>query len=665
MRKSAVTAALSALALVFSSFTALADYSLNILHINDWHSRIESINRFGSTCSKDDEAAEKCFGGAARLKTAIDGRRAAQSNSNILLLNAGDNFQGSLYYTTYKGAVEAEFLTLMKFDVLAVGNHEFDDGEAGLARFLDRVTFPVIGANVAAAAGSALKGRIGPYAVLEIGGERIGVIGAVANDTAQLSSPGKHVVFNDDVAAITAAAGKLSEQGVNKIIALTHVGYRRDVEAIARIPDIDVVVGGHSHSVLLTGDEDTAGPYPTMVSNPGGYQVPVVQAGSNGKYLGDLSIVFDDAGIVVSAAGKPVLLDSSVKPDSAVLARIAELAAPIDDLRARVVSASLSEIDGSYENCRVRECTMGNLVADAMLARVRDQGISIAVQNGGGLRSSIDAGDVTMGELLTVLPFQNTLSTFRLSGRDIVASLEQAVSQIESGKGRFPQVAGLRFRLDRKIAAGNGRVKSVETREDGGWIAINEDKLYGVVTNDFIRKGGDGYELFASNAVDAYDYGPGLEEVVADYLASNTPYSPVLDGRIIDVDAIPPVAKKPAPVAKVVAVTPEPVKIKKAKKPAATEPEVVSKPAKAAKTKKKPKASKRARVETRPVPKARPKRAAPKPLVHIVRRGETFWKIARKRYGDPTKWKIIRAANKKIRNNRLKPGTRLVLPPLK
>lgn len=659
MKKMAFLAAVSALSFLFPGSAAFADYSLSILHINDWHSRIESINRYGSACSEEEEAADKCFGGAARLKTAIDDRRAARANKNILLLNAGDNFQGSLYFTTYKGAVEAEFLTAMNFDVLAVGNHEFDDGEEGLARFLDRVTFPVIAANMTAGKNSALSGRIGPYAVLEVGGEKIGVVGAVASDTAQLSSPGKDVTFSDELAAITDAVRKLSEQGVNKIIALTHVGYRRDVDIIAKIPNVDVVVGGHSHSVLLTGDEKASGAYPTLVANPGGYQVPVVQAGSNGKYLGDLDVVFDDEGIVLSAAGKPVLLDSSIKPDEAVLARIAELSEPIEELRARVIGSSTSTIDGSRDNCRARECTMGNLVADAMLDRVRTQGIQIAIQNGGGLRASIDSGEVTMGEVLTVLPFRNTLSTFRLSGRDIAASLEQAVSQIEHGKGRFPQVAGLRFRFDRKIAPGKGRIKSVEVFEDGNWSALVDDRLYGVVTNDFVRKGGDGYELFANMAADAYDYGPGLEDVVADYLARNTPYSPALDGRISDADDVSAKVKKPAPAVAVKVVTPKPAKTEELRKPA------VAKPAKSVETPKKTKTVKKARVQTKPVPKARPKKAKKKPLYHIVRRGETFWKIARKRYGDPTKWKIIRAANRKFKNNRLRPGTKLLLPPVK
>ncbi len=430
---------LAASIIVLSSGSAFADYELNILHINDLHSRIESINKFDSTCSAEEESKNECFGGVARLKTAIDAERQKLAGKNVLLLNAGDNFQGSLFYTTYKGAAEAEFLNLMKFDAMTVGNHEFDDSEDGLATFLDKVQFPVVTANVAASASSKIGDRIKPYIVLDKGGQKIGIVGAVANDTPELSSPGPNVLIGNDVADITAAVAELKKQGVDKIIALTHVGYPRDLAAIAKIPDVDVVVGGHSHSFLSSTDPKAEGPYPTMVDNPGGYKVPVVQAGSYSKYLGDLKVVFDDAGIVKEASGAPIAIDSTIKPDEAVLARIKELAAPIEELKSKIVAESAGPIDGSRETCRSAECEMGDLVADALLDRTKSQGMTIAITNGGGLRSSIDAGPVSMGEVLSVLPFQNTVATFQLKGSDLLAALENGLSR--------PLPAGLRHEI--------------------------------------------------------------------------------------------------------------------------------------------------------------------------------------------------------------------------
>jgi hypothetical protein len=146
MKKLALAAAASASALVFSAQASFADYTLNIIHINDWHSRIESNNKYESTCSAEDEGEGKCFGGAARLVTAVRDYRASHEGENVLFLNAGDNFQGSLFFTTYHGAAEAEFLNIMKPDAVTLGNHEFDEGEDTLAAFFDTAEFPVISA---------------------------------------------------------------------------------------------------------------------------------------------------------------------------------------------------------------------------------------------------------------------------------------------------------------------------------------------------------------------------------------------------------------------------------------------------------------------------------------------------------------------------------------
>ena len=174
---------------------------------------------------------------------------------------------------------------------------------------------------------------------------------------------------------------------------------------------------------------------------------------------------------------------------------------------------------------------MGNLVAEAMLDRVKDQGIAIAITNGGGLRASIDAGPVTMGEVLTVLPFQNTLSTFEAKGATILAALENGVSAVEESEGRFPQVAGLRYSFDPARPAG-ARVSDVQVATALGWAPLDAAATYGVVTNNFLRSGGDGYRMFATEGMNAYDFGPDLADVTADFLARHSPYAASVDGRI-------------------------------------------------------------------------------------------------------------------------------------
>ena len=511
----------SSAALALTAGVAHADYTLHILHINDMHSRIESISKYDGTCGSDNEAEGKCFGGVGRLKTAIDMKRAELAGENVVLLDAGDQFQGSLIYTTYKGQAAAEFMNAMDFDAMAVGNHEFDDGPEALSAFVDAVDFPMVASNLDVSQDPDLNGKLNNHLVLEIGGEKIGIISALATDTVDTSSPGKDVIFQDEAEALAAAVADLEAEGVTKVIALNHVGIVKDMEIANTVDGVDVIVGGHSNTLLSNTSDRAYGPYPLMVGD-----TPVVQAYAYSKYLGHLTVTFDDDGNVVSATGEPFLLDANVAIDADIASRVEELAAPVEELKNTVVASTPAPIDGERESCRLVECAMGNLIADAMLDRVADQGIQIAIQNGGGIRASIDDGEVTMGEIFAVLPFQNTLSTFFVSGQTIIDALENGVSQTEEVKGRFPQVAGLEFTWDPSVAPLEGRVVEVLV----GGAPIEPTAEYGVVSNNYVRGGGDGYGMF-TDARNAYDYGPDLAEVLADYIAAGN-NAPKLTGRI-------------------------------------------------------------------------------------------------------------------------------------
>lgn len=523
---------LSSAALALSAGLAQADFTLHVIHINDFHSRIEAINAFDSTCSAEDAAEDKCFGGVARVATKINELREAirAEGGNVIVLDAGDQFQGSLFYTTYKGAAEAEFMERIGFDVMAVGNHEFDDGPEGLAGFLDKVSFPVISGNTDVSQNNALAGRVQNHVVLEVGGEKVGIISALATDTVDTASPGPTVLFQDEIDSLAADVAALEAEGVTKIIALTHVGIVKDLEIAAAVPGLDAVVGGHSHTLLSASDPKRAGAYPIWVDGQNGALVPVVQAYAYGKYVGHLVLTFDDAGNLIFAEGDTILLDASVAPDPEIEARVAEMGAPIEELKNKVVAEATADIDGSRESCRQVECPMGNLIADAMLDRVKEQGVTIAIQNGGGVRASIDAGPVTMGEVLTVLPFQNTLSTFEVSGETILAALENGVSQVEDGAGRFPQVAGLKYTFDPALPAGS-RVSEVMVGAGEDWAPLDPGTVYKVVSNNYVRGGGDGFRMFIG-AANAYDFGPDLADVTAEYMAKVGPYTPMTDGRI-------------------------------------------------------------------------------------------------------------------------------------
>jgi 5'-nucleotidase/UDP-sugar diphosphatase len=617
-------------ALGLTAGAAMADYTLNILHINDQHSRIEPINKYDSNCSAEEESKNECFGGIARVKAKIDERRTALSKDggNVIVLDAGDEFQGSLFYTTYKGDDTAEFMNQMGFDAMALGNHEFDDTPVTLGKFLDKVKFPVISSNIEVPASSPIAGKFKPYLIKEIGGQKIGIISALTTDTAEISSPGPDVKFADEVETLRKLVDTLKAEGVNKIIAVNHYGYLKDKELAAKVDGIDVIVGGHSHTLLSNTDPEAIGPYPTLVKNPSGRDVPIVQAKSYSKYLGELKVTFDDDGNVTKSEGAPILLDSSVTPDPAFVARIKELGKPIEEVKAKKVGESSGVIEAAREVCRVKECSMGNLVADAMLDRVKGLGVTIAIINGGGLRASIDAGDVTMGEVLTVLPFQNTLATFQLRGSDVVAALENGVSQIDQGAGRFPQVAGLKYAFDVSKPAGS-RISDVQVLQGDSWKPIDTGATYGVVSNNYMRAGGDGYKIFSTNAVNAYDYGPGLELVLADYMGKHTPYKPYTDGRIVAVAPGASAETKPA-------------------EPAATEapkaPQAAAKPA----------------TETAAAAQA----ANHHPETYTIKRGDNFWDIAEQVYGKGIEWKKLAEANPEMKVMKLPIGAEMKVPAL-
>ena len=514
----------SVAALGLTAGVAAADYKLTILHTNDFHARFEPISKYDSGCGAEDNAEGKCFGGSARLVTAVEAARGRAENS--ILVDGGDQFQGTLFYTYYKGKVAAEMMNKLGYDGMTVGNHEFDDGPEVLRGFMDAVSFPVLMSNADFSAEPALADKLLKSTVIEKGGEKIGLIGLTPEDTDELASPGANVHFSDPIAAVQGEVDRLTAEGVTKIIVLSHSGYAVDQKVAAGTTGVDVIVGGHTNTYLSNTSDKAQGPYPTMVND-----VAIVQAYAYGKFLGELNVTFDDAGNVTEAVGEPLIMDAAVTEDDTTVARIAELAQPLDEIRNKVVASAASAIEGSRDVCRAEECAMGNLVADAMLARVKDQGVSIAIQNGGGLRASIDAGDVTMGEVLTVLPFQNTLSTFQITGATMVEALENGVSQVEEGGGRFPQVAGLKFAFDATKEAG-ARVSDVMVMDGDAWVAIDPAKTYGVVSNNYVRNGGDGYKMFAGDDKNAYDFGPDLADVVAEYLAAEGPYSAYTDGRI-------------------------------------------------------------------------------------------------------------------------------------
>jgi len=522
---------------VFSLSSALAGTGrrLHVLHINDMHSRLEQVAGSDATCGGRALDEGNCFGGAARLATAIRQRREGLRAQGVpvLTLDAGDQSQGTLFYTTYQGRAEIEIMNMIGFDAMTLGNHEFNLGPDSLATMLSGAQFPIVSGNTRVAGAHPLAGLIRDHLIVEHGDLKVAILGVTTPDTVFLSSPGDAVSFDDPAEHLNATAARLKAEGVHNIIVLSHLGFVQDQALAAAVEGISLIIGGHSHT-LLSNTVEGAPSYATMVASPAGRAVPIVQAYAFSRYLGDLSVEFAEDGAVIAAEGDTVALAMADFPEAEdVAARIAALAGPIETLRNTPVTELAADIDGSRDNCRARECEMGNTVADAMVARMAAAGVTVAFANGGGLRASLSAGPVTLGEVLTVLPFQNTLYTMDLSGAALLAALEHGVNGIEEGAGRFPQVSGLRFRLDPSVAPNAGRVSQVEVRSDQGWGPLDPAATYTIVTNDFMAAGGDGYAMFRDEGQNGYDTAIDLADALAEYLGANAPFAPSLDGRIL------------------------------------------------------------------------------------------------------------------------------------
>ena len=518
----------------FSLTTARAStgYRLTVLHINDMHSRLEEISGSDATCGAAASEEGRCFGGAARLAGAIRDRRAALDAEGVphLTLDAGDQSQGTLFYTTYAGKAEVEIMNMIGFDAMTLGNHEFNNGPDSLAAMLAEADFPIVAGNVRVPEDHALHPLVRDHLIVEAGGERIGILGVTTPDTVFLSSPGP-VTFDDEIAHLQAAVDRLRGEGVHKILLLSHVGFNRDQQIAASVDGLSAIIGGHSHTLLSNSVEDTPD-YATLVESPSGRAVPIVQSYAFSRYLGDLTLEFAEDGAVAAASGDSVLLDAAFAPAEDVAARVEELAGPIEEMMTTPVAELAAPIDGSRESCRAVECEMGNVVAAASLARIGNPEITVALVNGGGLRASLEQGVITLGDVLTVLPFQNTLVTFKLRGDVLLAALEHGANAIEDGAGRFLQVGGLRYAIDTSVAPDQGRVSDVEVMTADGWAPLEMDVEYGIVTNNFIARGGDGFEMLANDRTEFYDTAIDMADALAEYLSANAPYAPELDGRI-------------------------------------------------------------------------------------------------------------------------------------
>lgn len=478
---------------------------LTILHTNDTHAHLANV-------------PARCT-----LTTRLESEH---PQSDQLLLDAGDVFAGTPYFSLYKGKADLWYMQYLKYDAMCLGNHEFDKGNEVLGDFVKDTGFPVLCANFDFSKAGALGSQVKPWVIIEKGRHKYGVFGLTTEETAEISRPGPEIVIADHTAWAKQAVAYFQGKGVNKIIALTHIGWDEDVKLAGEVEGIDIIVGGHSHTVPAV--------YPTVVNKFAAPTV-IVQAGCFDRYLGSLSVDFDGNGVVVGKpGGQLTAIDKAIPDDKTAADKLTGYQAPIAALMNKAAGSTQVALDGEGADVRTRETNLGNLVADAALDKGRYVNAVIALINGGGIRSSLPAGDISMGQVYEVLPFDNYLVGADISGKQMLGALENGLSQVEGVQGRFLQVAGLRFKWDGGAAPGR-RIVSAEVNTIDGYKPVEADKVYRVVTSDYVAGGGDGFTDIRA-AANQINLSIPLTDVVSEYLNLHSPVNPQVEGRIVRID---------------------------------------------------------------------------------------------------------------------------------
>jgi 5'-nucleotidase len=288
----------------------------------------------------------------------------------------------------------------------------------------------VLSANADASADPDLRGVLQPHAVLEKGGLRIGVVGLTTQETAIGSSPGPHVTFGDPAAALARSAAVVRGEGARLVVALSHLGWDVDQGLAGHVPGVDVLVGGHTHTLLSDSEAGAAGPAHGVARGPAGRAV-VVQASAYGRYLGRLDLDVAADGTVLAYGGDCRRVGLDLPEEPAVAAIVARYAAQLDGVRMRVVGRAEAAVGNT--TCRVGECALGSFIADALLQSV--QGAEVALMNAGGIRTGLPGGELTLGDVLTMLPFGNAVATLELSGADLRAAIANGLARMGAGAG--------------------------------------------------------------------------------------------------------------------------------------------------------------------------------------------------------------------------------------
>lgn len=482
---------------------------ITILHTNDVHSRVEGNDK--------DQI------GYARLAAIVKGTR---ENGPTLLLDAGDTLHGMSFANLEKGMSVVKLMNLLGYNAMAPGNHDFNYGYDRLKALEKEMDFPLLSANIMGPDG---KNAFSPYTILECGGHKIAVIGAENPQMVTAIHPDmiKGLEFKP-LDVLTAVVKEAAEQS-DAVIILTHWGaddaYEPNSGALATIPGVDLVIDGHSHTF-----------FKNIKQQPG--HALVVSAGEYMKNIGRVVMRFDPDGKLVECTALPITYKHTVNtvPDEETAGFIAKIKTAQDAILNTVVGKTEVKLDGERETNRTGETNLGNLATDALRWYTK---ADIAFTNGGGIRKSIEEGNITKRDVVEVFPFGNSVVTIEVSGEQILAAMEHGLRKYPEQNGGFPQISNAKIVFDGQAQPG-GRVLLMEV--DGK--PIEKDKNYILATNDFLAAGGDGYEMFKDETI--LQYRGTMDEAFGAYVTEKGVIDTKMEGRITVAPPVQPVAEAAA-----------------------------------------------------------------------------------------------------------------------
>ncbi|XP_022831848.1 apyrase-like, partial [Spodoptera litura] len=498
----------------------------------------DEVSPSGGVCQPEVAA---CIGGFARLYTAIKQAREVEPDS--LLLNGGDTFQGTIWYNFLRWNVSQHFMNMLPHDAHVLGNHEFDHGVTGLVPYLERLNAPMLGANVNTQLEPTMTPYIKNHIIVEKKNRRIGIIGVLLQ---QFSADIGNVKMEDELEAINREAAILTAEGVDIIIVLSHVGYSSDMWLAERVsPTVDIIVGGHSHTLLYTGptpNGDTAlGEYPTVVQQANGHRIPIVQASCYTRYLGNIKFFINAQGIVERWQGEPVFLGSSIVKDERIMKLLEPWRSEVDAEGKEVLGETRVSLTRS--RCSRDECNLGSWACDGFLEEMIPfargsnwNHAHVCLINTGGLRNQITAGNVTTEALLMAMPFENQIQVYELEGRYLQEALEFSVGVNWSdsfSSGRMLQIGGMRNIIHASNPIGSRVTATVRCIDCDvpRYLPLDPNATYRVLTQNYIGDGGGGYSMLSENRknIETFeiDY-----MMLRDYMRRQGVVTKDLDGRI-------------------------------------------------------------------------------------------------------------------------------------